>query len=544
MKMNKKNSKVVLFVLAFICLILCITVAITTRLVYRADDLAFHFSRFGGVREGLQGGQFPIKYYNGWCYGGGYLGSIFYGDLFLIPFVLISFIGIPLEACYFLFICVVYFALWFVMFLLAKKYLKLDVLAIISATIFTISNYMYVEVFYRAALGEAVAIIFFLVLLLGIYNLLHEDYSKPWLFLIAFAGILFSHMTTLFFAMVTLLLAVLFNCKKLFKDKKFWIKSVVVFGLFLLVGLYFILSFIEMYLADTYAIAKPWTTTSKNAQGLWQILGFTSPYGVGFTLPLVALSLRLVLFKLKNTKEDFRLLDKFLLISCILILITSKIFPWKLFDSLLGVIQFPWRLNFIISILLSLVIGLEINLLCRIHIKWSVIVTIILFVSMFITNCCINFMNTNPERDLSDYSPGKYEWYPINTVINDFNNRNVYDSNGNPIVYVRDEHTTDVNFTANEDSEYYIVPIVYYKGYQATLVSEDGVKTNLAIESCENSMIKIKTNHENGKVYLHYAGTTIQNVSLWISLVSVFAIVVGSVTYTILQKKQNKTASI
>ena len=153
-------------------------------------------------------------------------------------------------------------------------------------------------------------------------------------------------------------------------------------------------------------------------------------------------------------------------------------------------------------------------------------------------------MNTNPERDLSDYSPGKYEWYPINTVINDFNNRNVYDSNGNPIVYVRDEHTTDVNFTANEDSEYYIVPIVYYKGYQATLVSEDGVKTNLAIENCENSMIKIKTNHENGKVYLHYAGTTIQNVSFWISLVSVFAIVVGSVTYTILQKKQNKTASI
>ena len=421
---------------------------------------------------------------------------------------------------------------------LAKKYIKEDILSIICATVFTSSKYIFVDIFYRAALGESMAIIFYLVLLIGIYNMLYENYSKPWLFSIAFLGILFSHITTLLFAIITLFIVVIFNCKKLFFDKKFWIKSSLAFGVFLLIGLYFIITFIEMYFADTYQISNPWTTTSKNAYDFLEILGITSAYSVGLILFSFAFLLRIILIKIINKKENQKLIDKLLIISLILVLFTSKLFPWKLFDCLFGSIQFPWRVNFIISILLSVVICLEIKELKEVAFKWSVAVVIFIHVLLLISNSYIHLSHTNSIRNLDSYSTRMFEWYPVVTEIEDFKDRNIYDNSQNAVEYERKEYTTDLNFVADGNDDYYIVPIVCYKGYEATLIDENGKTLNLAIERCDNGMTKIFTNKQKGKVYLHYAGTTIQNVTFWISFMGTLVLIVSGATYAIVKKKR------
>ena len=431
---------------------------------------------------------------------------------------------------------VLYFGLWVTMFFFAKKFLKEDMSSILCATIFSTSHYMFYEIFGRAAIGEAVAIIFYLILLLGIYNMLHENYTKPWLFIIAFAGILFSHMTTLFFAGITLVLVVLFNCKKLFIDKKFWIKSSLVLMLFLIVGLYSIASFIEMYFADTYQISDPWIIPSNCSQYLINILGFTSANAIGPILPVLAIVLRIVISKCED--EDMKLINKFLIISLVLTVITSKLFPWKLFDGILGGIQFPWRLNFIITILLSIVVTFEIRILAKNKIETvKILVVFLAFVVLLYNN--LRFMKFYDGRELLDYSNrGVFEWYPVVTEIEDFEDRNIYDNSQNVVAYERTEHTTDLNFDADGNDDYYIVPIVCYKGYEATLVDENGKTSNLVIKRCDNGMIKIFTNKQKGKVYLHYAGTTIQNVTFWISFMGTLVLIVGGATYAIVKKKR------
>ncbi len=541
-----QKRKIVLIIAAFAFLLACTISVMATQIIMRGDDIKFHFARFGGIRDAILGGQFPIKYYNGWAHSGGYFSSMFYGDIFLIPFVLPSLIGIPLEVCYFLFLYVVYFAFWVAMYFLAKKYLKGDVLSILCATIFTASNYMYIEVFGRVALGEAIAIIFYIVLLMGIYNLLHENYSRPWLLIIAFAGILFSHMTTLFFAAVTLIIVVLANCKKLFRDKQFWIKSGLALGLFLIVGLYFIASFIELYFADTYYISKPWTSPSKNMQGLADILridGEEAEYGIGVIL-LFAIILRFIIIKMKGEKNDFKIINKFLVIALILVLVTSKLFPWKFFDDILGVIQFPWRINFIISILLAIVISFEIKIISQNHIKWSLIAVVLMLVILLGTNNYTLLDKTNEIRRLSINENGKFEWYPVVTQIDDFKDRNIYDHAGNVIEYTREKYTTDIEFSVDGDGEYYIVPLVYFKGYTAVHVDEEGKRTNLAVSGHTNGMMVVEGNGKKGKVAIHYAGTTVQNVTFVISFVGTLAIVVGVVVYAVrtnrLRRRQRK----
>ncbi len=541
-----QKRKIVLIIAAFAFLLACTISVMATQIIMRGDDIKFHFARFGGIRDAILGGQFPIKYYNGWGHSGGYFSSMFYGDIFLIPFVLPSLIGIPLEVCYFLFLYVVYFAFWVAMYFLAKKYLKGDVLSILCATIFTASNYMYIEIFGRVALGEAIAIIFYIVLLIGIYNLLHENYSRPWLLVIAFAGILFSHMTTLFFAAVTLIIVVLANCKKLFRDKQFWIKSGLALGLFLIVGLYFIASFIELYFADTYYISKPWTSPSENMQGLADILridGEEAEYGIGVIL-LFAIILRFIIIKMKGEKNDFKIINKFLVIALILVLVTSKLFPWKFFDDILGVIQFPWRINFIISILLAIVISFEIKIISQNHIKWSLIAVVLMLVILLGTNNYTLLDKTNGIRELSVNENGKFEWYPVVTQIDDFKDRNIYDHAGNVIEYTREKYTTDIDFSVDGVGEYYIVPLVYFKGYTAVHVDEEGKRTNLAVSGHTNGMMVVKGNGKKGKVAIHYAGTPVQNVTFVISFVGTLASVVGAVVYAVrtnrLRRRQSK----
>ncbi|MBO5229598.1 MAG: hypothetical protein J6B20_02275 [Clostridia bacterium] len=531
---KSQKRKIILIIAAFAFLLVCTISMMATRTIMYGDDIDFHYARFGGIRDAILGGQFPIKYYNGWAHSGGYFGSLFYGDIFLIPFVLPSLIGIPLEVCYFLFLYVVYFAFWVAMYFLAKKYLKGDVLSILCATIFTASNYMFVDVFYRVALGESIAVVFYLVLLLGIYNLLHENYSKPWLLVIAFVGILFSHMTTLFFAAVTLIIVVLVNCKKLFRDKQFWIKSGLALGLFLIVGLYFIASFIELYFADTYNIVNntlnPNLTSSKRAFDFEEI--FNSVFSVGSIL-WISVILRVIIIALKRTKDELKIIDKFLIIAIVLVFMTSKAFPWKIFDNSLGIIQFPWRLNFIISILLSIVLSLEIKIIYSCRFNWSIFVTVFVLLILLVNNNCVYLERTNTERDLYTYYNRKVEWYPVVTQIDDFKDRNIYDHAGNVIEYTRGKYTTDIDFSVDGVGEYYIVPLVYFKGYTAVHVDEDGKRTNLAVSGHTNGMMVVKGNGKKGKVAIHYAGTTVQKVSFVISFVGTLVSVVGAVVYAV-----------
>ncbi len=530
------------FLTMLFCCVLLLFLATLTLVVtggnVEADDLYFHSARIEGVANAMRAGQFPIKYYSDWYYGGGYFSSIFYGDFFLIFPAILRIIGFSLKSSFWIYCYVVYFSLFISMYFLANKYLKNKSLAVVSATVFVLSQYMFVDVFRRSALGECVAIIFFIIMLIGVFNMLHEDYSKPWLYSVAFLGMLLSHMTTLIVATITLVLIVLCNSKKLFKDKKFWCKSLLAVGAFVLVGLYSLCSFVEMYFSDVYEISIPWAIPSNATQDAFEMLGFTSPYGVGIII-IVVFALRFFVKKTTENTNEVKMLDKFLTFSVVMILFVSPFFPWKYLDKICSFLQFPFRLNFIISIMLALAFAIEIKHISKTRIKLVKVILCCLAVFVFYYNnmCLFNFY-VKPDINHS-ISTRRLEWTPVDVDYRKLEKQNVYTENGIICDYERKEFDTQITFSTKEGENVYYIPLIYYKGYFATITAENGEKINADIKKANNGLICINTQGIEGEVCVYYKGTTIQNVTFVISLLSV-GIIAGFGTYAFVKKRKDK----
>ena len=427
------------------------------------------------------------------------------------------------------------------MYFLAKKYLKNKELSVLCATVFSLSQYIFSDVFRRSAIGESVAMIFFLIMFIAIYNMLHENYTKPWLYSIAFTGMVLSHMTTLIISAVVMVIVVLANSKKLFKDKSFWIKTGIAFGLFLITSLYSLASFVELYFHDTYEISDPWTFPSLNSHTILDMIGITSNYGVGVVC-LLAFVLRFFIKKTDENKEELKQVDKFLIISAIVLAIVSSWFPWKYLDGLLSFLQFPWRLNTIASIMLSISLVILLKNLKNTNFKAFKIIGYLMMLFVFVYNnfALISFCSRSPYTTERSYA---LEWLPTNVDLFVLEKQQVLNDNGESVEYSRKQYVSDINFNCSSDSDYYIVPLIYYKGYKATLVKTNGETVELETTKDQTGLVHILTNGEEGEVLVCYAGTMIQSVTFIISLSSVVVIAIGTICYVIVKKRKQGSNS-
>lgn len=73
----------------------------------------------------------------------------------------------------------------------------------------------------------------------------------------------------------------------------------------------------------------------------------------------------------------------------------------------------------------------------------------------------------------------------------------------------------------------YILPKVYYKGYEAVLTTSAGKTYILETEMSDMGLVKI-TNYtgETGKVKFYYQKTTVQKVSMIISVITWIVLIV------------------
>ncbi len=538
-----KNKTWITLVVCLLIMFLCTIMLFVKNGNIYCDDINFHARRIQSIADGLKGGQFPVKYYDSWFNGAGYISSLFYGDVFLYLPALFVLIGIPLKVAYWVFVLMIYFLIAVTMFFLARKFFD-RTWSIICATIFTISQYIFVDVFFRGAVGEITAIIFMIILFIGIYNLLKENYSKPWLLLISFIGMLWSHMTSLIIAVVILVIFVLCNAKTLFKQKSFWLKSLFVFAIFVFVGAYQLFSFLEMYFADTYCISEGWAVISNYAYNLFDIF-FVRVYGMGYIMFLPFL-LRCFIRKDEENSETIKFLNKLLIISGILILVISAAFPWGYFQNTpISMLQFPWRLNTIPTGMLS--IALIIELQCLIQSKVKLKKCLFALVLCFIAVFCPIFNNLalfHYDRSYTEWdTPWEVgliaEYAPL--VLKHVNeewwwNTDLLDEHNHTVEYERKPNTTNLTFVSDEENTYYDLPIIYYKGYSATITLDDGTSKKLKVVQSATGKSRIYTDGLVGTIQFKYTGTIVQTVCFYVSTLSICGLV-GWVVYLTIKKR-------
>lgn len=538
-------------ILLFECGFLVFTTSNNSTMLGSAGgcDILFHTNRIQGIADAWRGSYLfsLVPIYPNAAYGYGYLSSYFYSDLFLyIPAIFVYF-GMPVFSAYFIFMFAIGITMSLIMYNFCKKIFKSKNLGLLGSLLYISQNFIILDMFRRSALGEMLGLLFILIGFIGIYNMLYEDFSKPYILLIAMFGLTYSHLISLLLFTLALIIIVLINCKKLF-CKQFFIKVSIIFAIYLFLSIGFIIPFARMMFSEKYLLSNPWTKAVWNQFNILDIL--LSESGIGILTVIMLLVLRLIIKSTDENRNRVKIIDKLLIFIGIIQLITTGLFPWghPVIETTLGLIQYPWRLNMLTTPIVPIVLILLFKELALIKPKFTLKrVSVVFIVLAVLINMWSTISYTGTEVVSFTYnniSMGEYlplTDYDISEMLDDYyaSHSDVTNSEGLQVDYTRDENTTNIYFTSNELDDYYDVPLVYYIDYVATITNESGTH-NLEIEKTEYGSIRVMTNGEVGDIAIKYQVPTIHKVPIIVSYVSIPLSIIAFVVYETMKKRKAK----
>lgn len=173
--------------------VLAATLPLSYDFLLDGNDLYYQFNRILGMQEGLKSGQLPVKIHSTLLHGYGYGSSIFYPELFLYPAALLGCMGVSLIGCYKALLLMINGATAMISYFSFSGVLGSRKKGLIAAVFYTLSIYRLIDLYTRAAVGEAMAMIFLPLVLWGMYELFLGNYGKWYLAVLGYSGIMQSH---------------------------------------------------------------------------------------------------------------------------------------------------------------------------------------------------------------------------------------------------------------------------------------------------------------------------------------------------------------
>lgn len=511
--------------------------------LFTGDDLWYHLLRIENVRAGLEAGQFPVRMGTNWQNHYGYASSLCYPELFLyIPAGLIL-AGMNYVRSFKVFVLLLHIGTFLTVYLCGKGISKNRYIGLTAAIITVLSPVYFNQIYYRGAMGEAEAMVFFPLVIWGLYHLIYEEFDKPWIMGIGFWGLMFSHSISVVLAFGTCLVVCLFYAKQLLWNRQKMIRLGVTVLMVLLTTMTFWLPLLEQMLTCDLNFSETAKGVAGAALPLKRVLsiGFDR---CNFGIQILGLcALRVFIRKKQEETAACRNMDWCLLVGVGLLYATTKYFPWELLKTILNPIQFPWRLYSVAIVFLGVGIGYVLWILFK---KYRVLtclaVLVIMTVGMHVWmyQYPMNYVNVgfdSYEHTKNTFNIGWGEWINKNVDTSQLRGeRLVLDAEGNRVVYA-EQADGGITFEVN-GSEYYDVPFLWYKGYSAELIDADE-ETQLTIsDQAANYTIRIQAHGINeGQIHMAYTGTWCQKTGDVVSLLSAL-ICLGGIAGSILKKKK------
>ena len=493
------------------------------------DDIVFHINRLLSLDTVWKS---PINFTtNG---GTGQLINIFYPWLTYYPIFIIYKLTQSVFVAWMSF----QFLVRFVTCLLSFYGLRLlnysDKQVMIFSTFYLFSGYFLHNSYYRAAVGETLAMIFLPLVFVGVRLITFGDYKKWWILTLGMLGLVYSHVLSVLLASVGIFFAVVTS---------FWIwdnKKERVLGFLkatlvtLSMSLAFFVPMIEQFKYVTLRTTfKP--LLSKTALSLadnWELILKSDLRTPSVNLLyLLGLVLSLIFTKRFVKVGEARI---YLFISFILAFLTLKSFPWQFLQaSPVSNLQFPWRLWSFALLFFSLALA---NILENISIKASTILVLLgLCLNMF-QIVTVQDKMTKAKNILPSHTKVTREMLAKGTYKNingDYTNKEV------PFGFVFDKHLfldnqeikPFISRSPNElvltvtneskESKVLSLPVFYYKGQEARI---DGkrVTTYLAKEKNPTNLVLPPGKHG---VVLTYSYTTVAKVAMSVSTISLLVFI-------------------
>ena len=518
-KIISKKRNIYLF-LILLTIISSITLFLIPNMS-RGHDLIFHLSRISAIKDNMKLGIIGGYIYPNYLGGYGYGNPLFYPDIFLYIPAFLSYCGLSVIASYKIFLVLINFFSVFSMYISVKGISNNKKSAIISSILYGFASYRLVDMFTRAALGETLAFIFAPLVIYGIYEIIYKDYKKFYILVIGMSGLLLSHLISSYLMILILSVICMINIKQLLNEKQRIIYIIISALITILLVGYYIFPMLEQMISNKFWFNNLDTTSKllERSLPIWSIfLEFPNhiftklwiPTGIGISFIIM------IYYFIKNYKKINKFTKICFIIALVLILFSTNIFPWNLMQSLMSVIQFPWRLYFLATLLLSIGSGLLFNdIKIDINNKLK-----LLFITSFIPILSIgilNFFEANIKQ-VGEYDISFGEYMPINADKEYIERRKDVITSIYPLdhTFKRDGLNLEINIVNNQYNNKLELPLLYYKGYSATIGNKE-----IEVYETSNGLVGIDIDAmQNKKISVKYKGTKIQLASKIISLLS------------------------
>lgn len=514
-------------------------------------DYYFHLTRFDALITALREGNFPFYTDHVAALGYGYLSKVFYSDIILLPFAVLGvFTGAYPAYEVMLFTMTILCGLF--MYGMVKAVCKNPYVAFLAAILYTFSVYRLFDIYHRGALGEVFAFTFLPVVFWGLYHIVKGDCRKWYIIAIGFSLMIFSHVISTVLTFITVLIFLVVYYKDFVKEPKRFYYLALAGVVTLVITSSYIFPLLEQMQSNTFKYEdNDWSLPSRTKLTplyfIWALLcGFVFPkdimiVGIGILL-VILVWLR---FFIKGEDKILKGVDTGVFIGVFYLIASSSIFPWGRFPfTLFSFIQYPSRLFLFVTFFFAIAGAYYLSqLFVKNKQRMIVIVFIVLCtgVTLYMHSNNYKYMQeTYITESNATPAPGNFfylngaEYVPERVesayFIQERGDSIISLHNG---VEVKGQNRTGNILSADvivHNTDSLELPLFYYKGYVAKLNNKE-----VAVEQSRHGLIQIPA-AETGHIEVYYAGTPIQKISWYVTLVSIL----GLLLYIYLYNKRNK----
>lgn len=548
--MNRLHIWIYLFILMFLALAMIYFYQPTCD----AGDFYVHYNRLQILMDAIRDGKYPIYMDYRMMSGYGYFLKAFYCDIILVPFALIgnyTNILTALNAMYLIstILCGLF------TYIATKRIFKNAFTASIAGLLFAFAAYRIFDFYVRGAIAEALSFTFIPIIFWGLYEIINGDYRKWYIIAIGFTLTIFSHLLASVLALLMIIIFLLIYNKS-FRNEPKRIRYLLIAGLitFLLTSCY-IWPMIEQMLSNTfyytskplfgsisYSAIKPHDVILGMINGVSTInTRFLPTIGGLIIFPLFCRFFIFETTKLTHAADIISIIGLVLLVAC------TTLFPWNIFPfTLFNFIQFTWRLLEFSSLFLSISGAYYLTIALRTNMRrlMTMIILLVIFIPIFIHgSIAYRIMacnNKTPELSYSYEYNGFIgaEYLPAKIPSVDFINKRGKDSirtEQNTLICYFKKDEGNITFEAETSGPDKVeLPLIYYKGYRARSDNK-----HIDIHESDNGLVEILVNG-SGKVEVWYEGTTIQRISWYVSLISIFMLIIYIFTINYRRQKESQ----
>ncbi|KAF1079980.1 MAG: hypothetical protein GQF41_3656 [Candidatus Rifleibacterium amylolyticum] len=513
------------------------------------DDMPFHLGRIQSVAANLRIGNILPTVYGDAINNYGYASAFFYPDLWLYLPAMLVLSGFELLRAYQIFLFLITLATSLAMYYSTKKImailqidhycniqadhgLKAEQTIALLATVFYIAfPYRLIDIYLRGALGEILAFVFIPVVAWGVTEILHVKNPDWKILMLGSLGLLYSHIISCFMVSILVGLIFAFNWKHSLQIKTGLAKLCLYSSA---LGAAFIIPLLEQMRSNKfyYNVRSPFGSLAEQSAVIapaldnWLLL----------LLNLVLIALFYFYHNWLNSRQKDSRVALLVFASLYPVVMTTNLFPWEFFEQFPFVryIQFPWRLFMFVCYFSSLSAGIILIKRYLAHRSQNFFFTVLGLV--LVSGAFLVSVYTQPSPVVTrslDYAPplvsiGQAEYLPASFSFGEFQKSSptprLLAGNATITSYSKTGNLARLAFSQASDSFTIELPIIYYRGYTAT-VNNQPVK----IEESSNGQAQVTINSlESGNLIVQYNHTLLQMIAYAISLTTIIYLLVTS----------------